>query len=101
MRPRVRVDLQGLADPALPLRRGREPRHRDTAFVAHALHILDVDVACVRRRPTLPPTDLSLDSRPRYAATEIPCASDVRGTITRTRSRGYGAVRRSQALERA
>jgi hypothetical protein len=45
-RPRLRVRLQVLADPQLARRRGGPPS-RD--FVARALRILGVDIACVRR----------------------------------------------------
>ena len=46
-RPRLRVHLQGFADPSVARARGRVPA--STAFVTEALRVLGVDIACVRR----------------------------------------------------
>jgi hypothetical protein len=73
------------------LRRDRAPVHADERESG--------PIGTRNARPSRRRTSAST-RRPRSAATEIPCASDVRGTMTRTRSRGYGAVRCSQALER-
>jgi hypothetical protein len=61
------------------LRRDRAPVHADERESG--------PIGTRNARPSRPRTSGST-RRPRSAATEIPCASDVRGTMTRTRSRG-------------